>query len=145
MAHANTRGDKKCSTALKIHGVARRGAARSVRARLASSDTIRGELLFVQRSALNASRSEARKAVNGYADSKTPKSDYRKSRGASRGLEFGNNGRAFKTMSLLVSSWSSTCVVRDGKVTLAHQGSSLSRHTVRPNRLHHQMDRATDR
>jgi hypothetical protein len=75
---------RKCSTALKIPGLARRGAARSARDRLASSGTIRGELLFVQRSALNALRSDARKAVNGYTDSKAPKSGYRKSRGASR-------------------------------------------------------------
>jgi CheY-like chemotaxis protein len=44
-----------------------------VRGRLASSGIILGELLFVQRSALNASRSNARKVVNGYADSKGPK------------------------------------------------------------------------
>jgi hypothetical protein len=75
-------------------GLAPRGAARSVRDRLASSGTILGELLFVQRSALNTLRFDAGRAVNGYADSKEPKSGYRKSRGASRGLEFGNEGRA---------------------------------------------------
>ena len=67
-----------------------------MRDRLASSGTILGELLFVQRSALNALRSDARKAVNGYADSKAPKSGYRKPRGASGGLEFGNKGRALR-------------------------------------------------
>jgi hypothetical protein len=39
---------------------------------LASSATILGERLFVQRSALNASRFDARKAVNGYADFRLP-------------------------------------------------------------------------
>ena len=64
-----------------------------MRDRLASSGTILGELLFVQRTALNVLRSDARKAINGYTDSKAPKSGYRKSRGA---LEFGNKGRALR-------------------------------------------------
>jgi hypothetical protein len=63
---------QKCSTALKMSGLVRQSAARSVTDRSASSGTIPGELPSVQRSALNASRPAARRTANGYADFRSP-------------------------------------------------------------------------
>jgi hypothetical protein len=63
---------RECSTVHSMFGMAQRNGAPSVTENLVSSDTILGELLSVQRSALIATRPVRRATANGYADLKSP-------------------------------------------------------------------------